>query len=157
MYDIKQRPVEKPLTLLVGSIEQAKKYLLLDTQEEKIFDELAEKYLPGPFNIIARSSDAVPKSKYFNPDTVSIVYNKNPAFLDFLRDFGEPLAASSANPSGMAMDELVTYGLAKKFFGDKVSKIIEQSDLTLDTSVSSTIVSIVGGSIKIVRQGDIVL
>ena len=70
---------------------------------------------------------------------------------------GGPLALTSANISGTSIDGLVSAALAAELFGDKIEVFVPAVDSDTNTTQSSTIVSLLGGSLNVVRQGDIVV
>ncbi|WP_045737611.1 L-threonylcarbamoyladenylate synthase [Xanthomonas sp. MUS 060] len=157
LYAIKQRPADKPLTLFVRNAAEGRVYADLTPEEEKLFNDLAERFWPGPLNMIVRSSLRAPKHKYFDAGSISLVCNRNRALMDLLDAVDGPLALTSANISGTAIDGLVSAELAAELFGEKIEVFVPTADSDSGTTQSSTIVSLVGGGLKVVRQGDVVV
>jgi tRNA A37 threonylcarbamoyladenosine synthetase subunit TsaC/SUA5/YrdC len=71
--------------------------------------------------------------------------------------FGRPLAMTSANMSGVEHDCLIDYELASRTFPDAVDYIVPPGGVKPQTTRSSTIVSLLDGTMKVLRQGDVVL
>lgn len=155
LYAIKQRPADKPLTLFVRNAAEGRSYADLSPEEEEIFNDLAGRFWPGPLNLIVRAGPRAPKHKYFDAKTISLVCNRNRALMDLLDAVDGPLALTSANISGTTVDGLVSADLAAELFGNKIDVFVPTVESASGTTQSSTIVSLVGGSLRIVRQGDV--
>ena len=151
LYAIKQRPADKPLTLFVRNSTEGRAYADLSPEEEQLFDELSSRFWPGPLNLIVRSGPRAPKHKYFDANSISLVCNRNKALMALMDAVGGPLALTSANIG------LVSAALAAELFGDKIEVFVPAVDSDTNTTQSSTIVSLLGGSLNVVRQGDIVV
>jgi L-threonylcarbamoyladenylate synthase len=64
---------------------------------------------------------------------------------------------TSANLSGVEHDRLIDYELASSTFPDAVDYILPPGGVAPQTTRSSTIISLLDGTLKVLRQGDIVL
>ncbi|MES2937153.1 MAG: L-threonylcarbamoyladenylate synthase [Pseudomonadota bacterium] len=157
LYTIKRRPADKPLTLFVRSAAEGRAYADLTPQEEELFNDLTRRFWPGPLNMIVRSGARAPKHKYFDANSISLVCNRNKALMQLMEALGGPLALTSANISGTSIDGLVSAEQAAELFRGQVDVIVPPIDSGANTTQSSTIVSLVGGSVKVVRQGDVVV
>lgn len=157
LYAIKQRPPEKPLTLFVRTPEEAREFANLSEEEEILFLNLTRRYWPGPLNVIVPANEHVPRHRYFDQHSVSLVCNHNPQLTALLNAVGSPLALTSANISGTSVDGLVSANDAESLFGSKVDVFIPVGTTSANTTCSSTIVRIVGGRVEVVRQGDIII
>ena len=157
LYAIKRRPADKPLTLFVRNAQEGRAYADLSPEEEKLFDDLAGRFWPGPLNLIVRAGSRAPKHKYFDTNTISLVCNRNSALRALLDAVDGPLALTSANISGTAIDGLVSAEFASELFGDMIAVFVPAGDTAIETTQSSTIVSLVGNSLKVVRQGDLMV
>lgn len=157
LYAIKRRPAEKPLTLFVRHAAEGRSYADLTPQEEQVFKDLTGRFWPGPLNLIVRAGPRAPRHKYFDRTTISLVCNRNKALLDLLGAVDGPLALTSANISGASVEGLVSAELAAQWFGNKIDVFVPAVESKSETTQSSTIVSLVGGLLRIVRQGDVYL
>ncbi|UVD81588.1 Sua5/YciO/YrdC/YwlC family protein [Mycoplasma iguanae] len=81
IYELKKRPFDKKIIILVGSIEQARKFKNWNQQA----DELAKKYWPGPVSLIVNGQG------FRMPNQQGLI--------DFLLEKG-PAFVTSANLSG---------------------------------------------------------
>jgi L-threonylcarbamoyladenylate synthase len=70
---------------------------------------------------------------------------------ELIEALGRPLTATSANPSGKSPARTVTE--AKKYFTGRIDIFIDGGELTSRTG--STVVEIIGESLRIIRVGDI--
>lgn len=147
IYELKERKYDKPLAILVGTIEQAVslvKYL----PENAV--ELIMKHWPGALTIVCKKSDEVPA--FLNPRffTIGIRMPKSDTALAILRKYG-PMAVTSVNKSGE--DALNSYQEIYDNFKDKIDYVIESNEIS--SNVSSTVVEVDNEYIRVIREGDI--
>lgn len=148
LYEIKERPQEKPISLLVNSIEMIEKIAKDITEiEYKIIKE----FCPGPLTIILKKKDIVPNILTANGDTVGIRIPKNEIVLKLIEYSNCPIATPSANisgkPSGTEIKDIM------KDFDGKADYFIDGGKSKLGQA--STIVKVADGEINILRQGAI--
>ena len=148
LYEVKQRPLNKPISLLVSNIDMIKKVAKDITELEYL---LMEKFFPGPLTIILKKKDIVPDVLAANNDTVGVRMPANKIALELIEYSGVPIATPSANisgkPSGTNLKDIM------KDFEGKVDYFIDggQSEIGLP----STIVQVIDGVPHILRQGSI--
>lgn len=154
IYALKKRDIRKPLTLFISKPEDV--WLYCDHSQIKVRDELKKliSVMPGPINLVLPKSHHVPNHEYIDNKSISIVCNKQPLLRKVIEQFGKPLALSSANLSGIEYEHLIDSKLAQETFGDRVGYVLQTND-NPTTTVSSTIVSVLGHHIETLRQGDI--
>jgi L-threonylcarbamoyladenylate synthase len=157
LYRIKRRPPEKPLTLFVRDADEARRYALLSPAEERLFAELTARFWPGPLNLIVPAGPRAPRHRFFDAHTLSLVCNRNAALTRLLHALGGPLALTSANVSGVAVNGLVSWDDAMAEFGTLVDVCVPDDDRAGHTTCSSTIVRITDGRVEVLRQGDVVI
>ena len=150
LYEVKQRPLNKPISLLVSNME------MVDQIAKDITDieyKIMEKFFPGPLTIILKKSDIVPNIVTSGQDTVGVRMPSGEIARKLIEVAGIPIAAPSANitgqPSGTNLQEI------RKHFEGKVDFFIDGGNSEL--GVSSTIVQVVDGKPQILRQGSITL
>jgi L-threonylcarbamoyladenylate synthase len=97
VFSIKGRPSDNPLIAHVSSLDQA---ALLGENLPSSFFRLAERFWPGPLALVVQRKREVPPVVSAGQPTIAIRMPKHPAALRLLQEFGEPLAAPSANLSG---------------------------------------------------------
>lgn len=147
IYNIKQRPQEKALSILVKSKKEINKYAYIsDILEEKIIDN----FMPGPITIILKKRKSqIPDLLTGNNDTIGIRIPDNYIVKKILEACNLPIAAPSANisgrPSSIKLEDI------KPDFDGKVEAFIDGGKCT--QNVSSTIVKVIDGKVEILREG----
>lgn len=149
IFKIKGRTDDKPLLIVVDSIESAKKYLRWNEMLEK----LAQKYWPGSLTIVGEYIGGnLAKGVVSKDNTIAVRVSDFSFLKSITQKIQKPLVATSANlagePSLFDPREIV------KVFSEKEN----QPDLILNYGVlpksePTTLVSIVGDKIKILRRG----
>jgi len=94
VYEVKNRPYSKPLSIAVSDIEMAKKYAYFTPEAEKI----AKEFLPGPLTIALPKKPVIPD--IVNPDRIAIRIPDNPVAILLIKKAGVPITATSANKTG---------------------------------------------------------
>ncbi|MFA6521407.1 MAG: L-threonylcarbamoyladenylate synthase [Candidatus Gracilibacteria bacterium] len=150
LYKLKQMDFDKPVSLLVASLKDAKKLGLFNKRAE----ELAKKYWPGPLTIIVRRKKALPK--FLNPKakTVGIRVPGHKLSLELAKKFGSPLTTTSANISGQPSPYSVS-AIKKQFKGAKLKPDLILDSGRIPTNPPSTIIDCSGKVLKVIRQGSI--
>ena len=148
IYEVKHRPDEKPLSIMVSSIEDISKYAIISN---KIEEKIIKKYMPGPITIVLKKKPGVFDYISSGKDTIGIRIPDNEIILKILEKFELPIVAPSANisgkPSGIILSEIL------KDFDGKVDICIDGGKAEL--SEPSTIVEVVDNKPVILRQGRI--
>ncbi len=98
VFELKKREKTKPLAAHVGSLEQIQ---LVSNTSIKYFDILFEKFLPGPLAIILPKKPIVDSVVTCGFETISIRFPDCTEAIELALGFGRPIAATSANLSGM--------------------------------------------------------
>ena len=142
IYQLKKREENKRLGWFVPNWEKVDKYGIMLNDIGK---NLAKKYFPGPLTLIAPKDDG---------STQSIRTPNHPLLLAILQEIDCPLWQTSANASGFP---------DAKNVNDAISMLDGEVDLAIDggplekNSSSSTIISVVDSTPKILRQGTLVV
>ncbi len=144
LYLKKQRPFDKPLLMHISSLEMAESIAYLDD----ISRELIRRFSPGPLTLVVRRKQTLPSVAVSNGDTVGLRFPSNPFFLELSKAFGKPIAATSANISG---EKSAVRSHELKSVLDIADVVIDGGECEL--GLESTIVSLVGETPKILRQG----
>lgn len=148
IYEIKKRDFNKPISLLVNSIE------MIETVAEDISDleyALINRFCPGPFTIILKKKEKIPDILTANGDTVGIRMPDSLIARILIDYSGVPIATPSANisgkPSGTSVDNIM------KDFKDSVDCIIDNGESKL--GIASTIVKVENEKPIVLREGSI--
>ncbi len=146
LYEIKQRPADKAIPLIISN-KNLLSLLTKGINEHSI--SLMEKFWPGPLTIILSGKKNL--SKYITAGTNKVAVRiPGESFALKLAQYADfPITATSANPSGMKPSKDANEVI--KYFGDKLDLIINGGQTP--GGLPSTIVEIIGGKIKILREG----
>ena len=148
LFKIKQRPLNKPISLLVNSIDMINKIAKDITEIEY---SIIKEFFPGPLTIVLKKKDIVPNILTANNNTVGIRMPSNDIALKLIEYTGFPIATSSANissqPSGTRLQDII------KDFDEKADYFIDGGRSKI--GLSSTVVQVINGIPHILRQGSI--
>jgi L-threonylcarbamoyladenylate synthase len=148
IFEVKGRPQDNPLIVHVHSIEAvaevAKEVPLL---AERLFSAFS----PGPLTIVLPKKKEVPYATSGGLETVGVRIPDNENVRELIRLCGVPLSAPSANISGRPSPTTASH-----VYDDLQGKIL----LILDggecrVGLESTVISLDGNNIKILRPGKI--
>ena len=148
LFKVKKRDLNKPISLLVSNIEMVEN-IAKDISELEY--KLMKTFFPGPFTLILKKKENIPDILTANKDTVGVRIPDCEITKKLIEFGGCPIAAPSANISG----ELPATNINSIFetFKDKVDYIIDGGDSRI--GLSSTIVQVIDGVPKILREGTI--
>ena len=148
LYEVKQRPLNKQISLLVNGINMINEIAQEITDLEKA---LIKEFFPGPLTIILKKKDTVPNIVTANSNMVGVRMPSNEIALKLIEYAGVPIATPSANISGKTsgtnMEDIM------KDFEEKVDYFIDDGPSKI--GISSTIVQVIDGVPHILRQGKI--
>ena len=148
IFKAKGRAGDNPLIVHVNNLEMIKQIVEKPNEIEK---ELINAFCPGPFTIILKAKDIIPKSVTAGLDTVGIRMPSNKVAKKLIEYAGVPIAAPSANisgrPSGTNIEDI------KNEFDGKVSVILDGGNV--DIGLESTVVRVINNIVKILRPGKI--
>lgn len=147
--DLKQRPADKPLPFIAGSIKQVRQWAMLSLREY----ELAEHYWPGPLTLVVRSKNGA--FKFLGRD-FAIRVSSHPWTRELASRVDFPLISTSANVSGEAplfkVSDLLIHGIPDSWT-QHLELIIDGG--TLPERPPSTIVRMYRNGVEILREGAI--
>ena len=150
IYAAKGRPSFNPLIAHVADMEMAQR--LADFPPEAL--ALARAFWPGPLTLVLplRAGAAVAPRVTAGLPTLAIRMPAHPAARALLREFGGPLAAPSANPSGRISPTEPTHVI--EGLGGRIAAVIDGGPC--DVGVESTILSVApDGTLRLLRPGGI--
>ena len=137
IYEIKQRPLNKPISVLVSDFEMLKKYAEINEKQMKILKEK----LPGPYTFILKPKIKLPVSEnnvgFRIPDHWCVLIAK---------EFGKPITTTSANiynqPTPKSIEKI------KDNFKDSISLYIDEGILE---GKPSKVIDLTQG-LKVIRE-----
>ncbi len=97
VFLIKKRPLSKPISLAVSSLEMLRNVAEVRDEDMKILEEL----LPGPVSILVRKKSVVPDILTAGSPLVSIRFPDHESALRII-DICGPITSTSANRTGRA-------------------------------------------------------
>ncbi|HEY9702311.1 MAG TPA: L-threonylcarbamoyladenylate synthase [Allocoleopsis sp.] len=152
IFTLKERNENKPLILMGGYLEQLWDYVKGTPAELKIWQQVAEKYLPGALTLVLPGSDRVPRA--MNPQdstTIGIRVPDHSIACKILSQTG-PLATTSANKSGQPA--LLSMGEIDQQFPEIFTLKLEQEiNSNLSSGMPSTVIKWMDNKWLILRQG----
>ncbi len=145
IFKIKERKSDKPLLVVVPSIEMARKYLVWND----LLEDLANKYWPGPLTVVGEYNEEenLAAGVVATDNTIAVRVTNFPLTKFLSEKSGRPLVATSANLAD-----------AGDVYDSK--KITIKPDILIDGgelphNPPTTIVSVVNDNLQILRQGQI--
>lgn len=148
IFDIKVRPLEKPLPWLVENEDALDKY---GVEVPEYAHNLAKAFWPGALSLVVKASDVVGKDFRADDDTVALRSPDHEVVMELIQASGGPIIATSANTSGMP---------APGDFSEVEERILAAADVVLDGGetahrMASTVVECTGPEPVILREGAI--
>ena len=152
IYDVKSRQRNKPLSLLIESVDQAEE---LTRPLPEIFYLLARKYWPGPLTIIVPAASRLPLKVTANSGNVALRVPAAKIPMAVMKAAGIPITATSANVSGAS--ECTTADGVRQQLGQAIPIIVDGG--TSPREVASTIIDLSdeSGEWHLQREGAIKL
>jgi len=149
IYELKGRPETSPLIVHAASIEMAR---ALVTEWPAEAEALAQEYWPGPLTLVLPKAPSIPDIVTAGLWTVGVRVPAHPMALALIDHAGVPVAAPSANRfSGLSP---TTAEHVRAAFGDAVPVL---DGGPCQVGIESTVVSLAGGKITLLRPGMIAL
>jgi len=144
IYKLKQRDPDKPMIILVGSVDDLRIFNIhLGEGEARV----VKQYWPGPVSIVLPCPDEKFLHLHRGGETLAFRLPDDSQLTELLKQTG-PLVAPSANPEGEPVAEDIE--TAKRYFGDDVDFYIDGGTLT---GQPSTVIELRDGKAVIRRQG----
>ena len=148
IFRIKGRTADRPIPLLVDSIDQAGD-LALDPP--KLFFTLAQRFWPGALTLVVPASRQIPLKVTANTGRVGLRWPLAPFVVALIAAAGRPLTGTSANLSDM--ESCSTADEVDCQIGDQLPLILD-GGLTRG-GLPSTVVELTGETGRIIRPGAI--
>jgi len=148
VFDLKGRDPNKPIPLLVAHRE-----MLLTVVQEIPPNalKLMQEFWPGPLTLVLPARKDIPEPLVSATGGIGVRISSHPIATQLVRALGRPLTATSANPSGK--ESARSLAEARQYFLNRVAVYVNGGSLSSKTG--STVVEVKGGSIKMVREGEI--
>ncbi len=160
IFTTKQRSLDKPLILMAAEISDLWQYVTGTDAERQVWQQVAERYLPGALTLVLPASDRVPATMNpNNPTTIGVRVPNHSIARAILSETGA-LATTSANKSGQPA--LQTMSAIETAFLEVMTLLpLELDRLKFDnqagSGMPSTVAKWTGHGWEILRQGAIAL
>jgi len=148
LYEIKKRPREKALPLIIGKREMLG---LVAAPVSKKTLSLMDRFWPGPLTLILAAKENLSEYLTAGTHTVAVRIPGRSFALDLARAVDFPITATSANISGMppAQDAATVV----QYFGNAIDLVIDGG--RTPGGNPSTIADVTGKDFQILREGAI--
>ena len=151
IFEAKERPRFDPLIVHLPSGDWLEKIANLPEHNQQLISKLAARFWPGPFTIVLPKHEIVPAIVTSGLDTVAVRISAHPVFADIVCELAHPLAAPSANRFGRVSPTTAQHVLDE--LDGRIPLIVDAGPT--EHGLESTIVSVRGNSIDILRRGPI--
>ena len=145
IYSAKGRPSDNPLIVHIARPEEAE--TLAETNET--YYRLAKRFMPGPLTIILPKKGIVPDEVTAGLDSVALRCPSNEIARKLIEVSGHPIAAPSANRSGIPSPTKAEHVLAD--MDGRIDMIIDGGEC--DIGLESTVIKITETGCIILRPG----
>lgn len=148
VFQLKGRDADSPIPVLVSDREMLGR---LVAKVPSLAEKLIARFWPGPLTLVLPAREDIPAPLINATGGVGVRISSQTIAAELVKALGSPLTATSANPSGKPPAR--TAEAAKKYFAGQIDIFLDGGALTSRTG--STVVEIVGESLRIIRAGDI--
>lgn len=148
IFEAKGRPNDNPLILHISSVDWLYRYA---ENVPELALKLAEHFWPGPLTMIMPKKSIVPKETSGGLDTVAFRMPKSPWTLKLIEACNFPLAAPSANLSGLPSPTRAGY--VYNDMKGKIPLIIDGGQCSC--GLESTVITFTEKGVKILRPGGV--
>jgi L-threonylcarbamoyladenylate synthase len=147
VYAAKGRPSFNPLIVHVSSLDEAKSLGQFDESSES----LAKAFWPGSLTLVLprKENCAVPLLASAGLASIALRVPSHPVALALLKEFGGPIVAPSANPSGQISPTTAQH--VRDGLGAKVDLVLDGGACAV--GIESTVVRMVDGVGYLLRAG----
>ena len=148
IFVAKGRPQDNPLIVHISSMEEWRP-LVKAIPDQALM--LAAAYWPGPLTMILPRDNCIPDEVSAGLDTVAVRMPSHPVARELIRLTGRPLAAPSANRSGIPSPTTAAH--VRQDMDGRIDAIVDGGMCTV--GVESTVVDLSGGTPRLLRPGGI--
>ncbi len=148
VYEVKQRPLDIPLPLLLADISWIERVACYIPQ---IAYPLINSLMPGALTLVMKKADSVSDIISGGKDSIALRVPNHPVTLALIHGIGNPLIGTSANLSGKP--SAITANEVTKLLGDKIDYVLDAG--RCPGGKESTILDITGEIPVLLREGAI--
>ncbi len=148
IFAVKRRPLDNPLIVHVATDDQLHS---VTTDIPPVARKLMAAFWPGPLTLVLRRAPEIPTAVSAGLDTVAVRMPDHPLALRLIHEFGEPVAAPSANRSGRPSPTRVEHVVRE--LGDAVALVLDGGPCRI--GLESTVLDLTADPPRVLRQGAI--
>ncbi len=148
IFKAKGRPMDNPLIVHIADFSQVDDLVAF---VPPVLEDLAEAFWPGPLTVILEKSDLIPDEVSAGLDTVAIRMPSHPDARALIRAAGKPLAAPSANTSGMPSPTTAEHVLHD--MDGKIAAVVDGGPC--EVGVESTVLTLCTRVPRVLRPGKV--
>jgi tRNA threonylcarbamoyl adenosine modification protein (Sua5/YciO/YrdC/YwlC family)/non-canonical purine NTP pyrophosphatase (RdgB/HAM1 family) len=148
LADAKRRPADKPISVIVDSLERARS---LTRKLNEASERLMEAFWPGPLTVLVEASGNVPSALTGDTGKIGVRVPDCRLARAICETADVPLTATSANVAGRP--PATTAGEIVAALGGSLSLVLDCGKLAAETG--STVVDVTSGAVKVMREGAI--
>jgi L-threonylcarbamoyladenylate synthase len=148
VFQLKGRDAANPIPVLIADRGML---CTLVADIPPLAEKLIARFWPGPLTIIFPARDDIPRPLVNAAGGVGVRVSSQAIAGELIKALGRPLTATSANPSGRPAAR--TAQEAKEYFSGQIDIFVDGGKLTSQTG--STVVELLGDSLRIIRAGDV--
>lgn len=150
IFNIKKRPANRPVPLIISDLEMAKRMAFLD----KRIEETLLSVWPGPVTVLLQKKFNLPEIITANLKTIGLRIPDYKIAHYFVVQCGVPITATSANISGQSLSNKIEEVLSQfKNMPHVPDLVLDAGDLNF--SEPSTILDLSNGKPTVIRVGPV--
>ena len=146
IFKAKGRPMDNPLIVHIADLSQVDDLVAF---VPPVLEDLAKAFWPGPLTVIMEKSDLIPDEVSAGLDTVAIRMPSHPDARAIIQAAGTPLAAPSANTSGMPSPTTAAHVMHD--MDGKIAAVVDGG--ACEVGVESTVLTLCTRVPRILRPG----
>ena len=145
---LKGRNPENPIPIIVADRE-----MLMEVVKDipPMAQSLMDRFWPGPLTLILPAKNNIPAPLLNRTGGIGVRVSGHPLATRLARELGRPLTATSANPSGKEPARSIEEAMS--YFSSRIEIFLDGG--RLNGKKGSTVVEILQGQLKIIREGEI--
>ena len=146
IFQAKGRPMDNPLIVHIADLAQVDDLVAF---MPPVLEDLAKAFWPGPLTVILEKSELIPDEVSAGLDTVAIRMPSHPVARAIIKAAGTPLAAPSANTSGMPSPTTAAHVLHD--MDGRIAAVVDGGPC--EVGVESTVLTLCTRVPRILRPG----
>jgi L-threonylcarbamoyladenylate synthase len=150
VFQLKGRNPQIPIPVIVADRAMLKG---LVEKIPPIARMLMEQFWPGPLTLVLPAASGTPKLLLNRTGGVGVRISSQHIATQLARELGRPLTATSANPSGQQAASTIEQ--AQNYFAGDIGIFLDGGQLPSKTG--SSVIEVIDGGLKIIREGEISL